>query len=188
MQIPKNHPQLGRWVARQRSLYRTIDHTDAKAAVASTSIERTGCRIKFSSNRDEEGQIYRDGTKKRKRYGDFTKQGSKSPLSLTTESPSSTLTKERIQALNEIGFEWTSTVKGTAFNNAWEKRYNDLCSYRDQHGHCNVPKNYPCDKALGTWVRNQRAQYWSMKKGERSPMTSERVNLLEAVGFKWKLR
>ena len=67
---------------------------------------------------------------------------------------------------------------------------------KEKMGHCNVPKNYQLNKALGCWVRNQRCQYWmrvkensaTSSKKKTSPMNSQRVKLLEDIGFKWKLR
>mmetsp|Transcript_10057 Transcript_10057/g.12693 ORF Transcript_10057/g.12693 Transcript_10057/m.12693 type:complete len:211 (-) Transcript_10057:263-895(-) len=169
LRIPKSNPQLGRWVARQRSLYRSISATKDINAHRKNKRKRNSA----VNNKNSPGD---------------NKRETSSESSLPSTPDSLTLTGERIRQLNEIGFEWISTVKGTAYNNTWGKRYDDLCSYRDKHGNCNVPKNYPYDRALGVWVRNQRSQYWSMKKGKKSPMTLKRVGLLEGAGFQWKLR
>ena len=45
----------------------------------------------------------------------------------------STLTAERIQALEKIGFCWDVRMSG------WFARFNDLKTYVSAHGHANVP-------------------------------------------------
>jgi len=82
------------------------------------------------------------------------------------------LTAEQIQALDQIGFVWSIR----AANLSWEQRFADLCAYRAEHGHCNVPRSYG---ALGLWVNNQRREY------RTSTMTQERVCKLESTGFSW---
>jgi len=138
LNIPKNHPLLGRWVARQRELYRK----------------------RRNDNGDNDDEITNNNS----------------------------LTEERIQQLENIGLEWISNLKGSACNKSWEKHYQNLSLYKENHGHCNVPKNWKDNKELGSWVRNQRAQYWSMKISKKGPMTRKRVLALEHIGFQWKLR
>lgn len=67
----------------------------------------------------------------------------------------------------------------------WELRYNELVVFINQNSHCNVPRSYPPNKALGKWVNCQRTQYARMISGKPSQLTSERVKKLEDVGFKW---
>jgi hypothetical protein len=97
------------------------------------------------------------------------------------------LSQDKIDALNEIGFSWTSTLKH-APNVSWEAKLNDLKAYKDRTGNTNVPKNYKDDKELASWTRNQRAQYMAKKRGKKSPMTDERIARLEEIGFEWKLK
>ncbi len=35
----------------------------------------------------------------------------------------------------------------------------ELLTFRDTHGHCNVPQKYPENPALGAWVAQQRRRY-----------------------------
>jgi len=46
------------------------------------------------------------------------------------------LTEERARLLEKIGFEWFAG-KGT-----WEERFEQLCIYRQVHGHCRVPARW----------------------------------------------
>jgi len=59
--------------------------------------------------------------------------------------------KDRIVALEEIGFQWSIYD-----SNHWWKRYFELKAFREQHGHCNVPHLYEKNKLLGSWVNTQR--------------------------------
>ena len=66
-------------------------------------------------------------------------------------------------------------------------RYDELIAFKQQHGHCNVPKKYSANKLLGQWVSNQRTQYRFKCKGEASSMTADRQADLEKIGFQWNL-
>ena len=104
---------------------------------------------------------------KRSRRGDFF--GKKS-----------TLTLERIQALNEIRFCWSP------HDTAWSDRLAELGEYKKKHGHSNVPAEYKHNKKLACWVKVQRRQFKLWKRvGQSSTMTEKREALLEAMGFKW---
>jgi len=112
---------------------------------------------------------------------------------------STSLTEERVQLLNELGFEWTrtrssksseqQTLSGreSSINNnnmkmsrseLWNLRYNELLLYKEEHGNCRVPISYP---KLGSWVSVQRVQY---KKGK---LSEERTEKLNEIGFEWSV-
>uniref|UniRef100_A0A7S2Y8D8 Helicase-associated domain-containing protein n=1 Tax=Entomoneis paludosa TaxID=265537 RepID=A0A7S2Y8D8_9STRA len=101
---------------------------------------------------------------------------------LMKEGKSSTMTEDRVQALEEIGFIWDS--QGAA----WSERLEELRSYRGQFGHCNVPSNYSENPQLATWVKCQRRQYKLYQEQKPSNMTAERITELGALGFEWELR
>lgn len=92
------------------------------------------------------------------------------------------LDETKISALESIGFTWAK-LKGTTL---WEQRYQELCRYRQEHGHCSVPTKYKIDATLGRWVSTQRKQYKDMKENKRSLMTEQRFEKLEAIGFCWE--
>ena len=62
--------------------------------------------------------------------------------------------------------------------NRWEQRLGELRAYREDHGHCDVPLDYP---KLGVWVLNQRDTYHF----ERAAMSQDRIEALETLGFNW---
>lgn len=68
--------------------------------------------------------------------------------------------------------------------------FSRLVAFRDLHGHCLVPNRYPSDPSLGSWVSTQRRQYKALISGscESTPMTPERAQKLERVGFVWAAR
>jgi hypothetical protein len=77
------------------------------------------------------------------------------------------LSQERIARLEAIGFCWNT------IDAAWEKMFALLVTYKESHGHCNVPQR----SILGHWCSTQR-----QNKDWLSP---ERIAKLEAEGFSW---
>lgn len=99
------------------------------------------------------------------------------------------LTKERINALESIGFRWRlAAPRFVPPRVSWEDRFKELKRYKAQHGDCNVPKRYPLDPSLGMWVDRQRVQYRFYVKGEQSGMTRSRALALKEIGFQWTIR
>ena len=90
----------------------------------------------------------------------------------------SSLTLERIQLLNEVGFRWRGSQRPDA---NWCKQFEELQKYREKHGDCNVPAFYVENPSLRHWVRNQRKCY----KKKPSIKTREQIQLLNTVGFRW---
>jgi hypothetical protein len=46
----------------------------------------------------------------------------------------------------------------------WDFMFNRLLKFREEHGHCLVPKRYAKDQKLGTWVETQRVQYKRLER------------------------
>ena len=92
----------------------------------------------------------------------------------------SPMTQARIYQLNSIGFDWGTAMIG------WEVHFQKLVQFKESHGHCRVPRNYTADDVnLGNWVSSQRQEYLSLREGQHSTMTQERIDALEKVGFDW---
>jgi len=94
------------------------------------------------------------------------------------------LTPERIQDLNKLGFTWALRESHVS----WEDRYEELKQFKDTNGHSNVPKQYPKNPALGYWVNEQRSQYRRFVDKKTSYMTEDKVQALKKIGFKWSMR
>ncbi len=101
---------------------------------------------------------------------------------LKAEGKPSTMTDERIVALEQVGFVWDS------HGAAWLERWQELVHYQQEYGNANVPSNHPQNPQLATWVKCQRRQYKLFWDGKPSNMNLERIQRLESVGFEWELR
>jgi hypothetical protein len=101
---------------------------------------------------------------------------------LTQEDKPSTMTEDRIQALNALGFVWNSHEA------IWEERCTELNAFKLVNGHCNVPSLFVTNQKLATWVKCQRRQYKLFVAQKQSNMTTERAARLHQFGFVWELR
>ncbi len=84
-----------------------------------------------------------------------------------------TLDNQRINRLKEIGFILDPR------RSLWNELYDELSNFKNKHGHCNVPKEYPENKRLGGWVANQRT------KNSKNKLASDRIDKLNQLGFSW---
>jgi len=89
----------------------------------------------------------------------------------------SLVSQKRIQLLNDIGFVWDQIEE------QWMRRYNELKSYREKQGNPAGTHN-----GLGSWVKYQRMLSVRFLRGEDSPMTQERLQLLRDIGFVWEVK
>lgn len=100
---------------------------------------------------------------------------------LRQDNRQSTMTTDRLELLNSVGFVWDSHDVN------WREKLDSLMTFRQEHGHCNVPSNYR-NKKLATWIKCQRRQYKLYWDGKPSAMSPERILELEKVGFEWEIR
>ena len=82
------------------------------------------------------------------------------------------LAADKIKRLSELGFVWGADQQ------FWEDRYQELTTYRQEHGDCSVPYNWG-NKQLAAWVRNQR----TLKKGGK--LYADKIKRLDELGFVW---
>jgi len=100
---------------------------------------------------------------------------------LRQDNRQSTMTAERLEMLNSVGFVWDSHDVN------WREKLDSLMLFRQEYGNCNVPSNFR-NKKLATWVKCQRRQYKLYWDGKPSAMSPERIMELEKVGFEWEIR
>jgi len=94
----------------------------------------------------------------------------------------STLTEEQISVLESVRFAFT-----TRGEEHWQKNYDKLKEYKTDHGHVLVPRQ--CEiPGLGDWVTSQRQQYQEYTKGRPTPLTKQRKELLDEIGFQFRIR
>jgi hypothetical protein len=93
------------------------------------------------------------------------------------------LSPERAGRLEDLGFEWVGTrALRAARASSWEVLYRRLLDYRNRHGNCDVPARFPDDPALGRWIAAQRTLRRS------GVLQSDRQRLLDSIGFSWTVR
>ena len=97
-------------------------------------------------------------------------------------TPEFKLTQERIEKLTQIGFKWK-------LRKTYDDHMQDLQKFKDEHGHCEVPKKYPRNQVLANWCDARRRDYSSLKRGKKSHgrLPPDLIEKLNKMGFKWKL-
>ena len=103
---------------------------------------------------------------------------------------STPLTMERMQLMEELGFIWGYNFKQSEMsqtpqnqirlNEIWSNHLQDLREYRTLHGHIRVPRK---SGPLGEWARCQRRYNRLNEQGQSTPLTAERKQLLDEMGF-----
>ncbi len=94
-----------------------------------------------------------------------------------------TMSPERSERLTAIGFQWLDKTRHPRVRaENWEAMFAHLLEYQREHGHTNVPRNFPGVEGLARWVRRQR------KDGASGKLSAGRRERLEAVDFQWRVR
>jgi hypothetical protein len=102
------------------------------------------------------------------------------------EGRTSTMTQEKVDQLNDIGFVWS--VRGPKVQVDWNIRFQQLLDFqRENDGSCLVPYNCVENPALGKWVEKQRSQYKYFIDGKPAQITADRIEALNRIGFVWSL-
>lgn len=102
---------------------------------------------------------------------------------LMQEGKRSSMTQERVEILERVGFVWSKNLSQPS----WDNKFRELLEYKEIHGDCLVPTKFSSNPSLGRWVSTQRAHYKLMKEGGKTSMTEERFRRLESIGFVWRL-
>lgn len=90
----------------------------------------------------------------------------------------SSLTDERLVALSSLGFEFNRTE---VLDKTWNTQYQELKRFQEDNGHQCIPSK----SQLWRWMDTQRIAYRNWKRGNYSPMTEERIRLLNEIEFIW---
>eukprot|EP01082_Thalassiosira_pseudonana_P001770 g1723.t1 g1723 contig10:2667584-2669463(+) len=89
-----------------------------------------------------------------------------------------TLTKGRIERLENLGFQWNLT--GSTPRMSWEGRFQECMDYYEEHNKW-PPHSHG---TLGEWVHKQRCKW-----AKRDPVFMEKqYPRLQAIGFLWKVK
>lgn len=100
------------------------------------------------------------------------------------EGTTSTLTMQRIQKLNDVGFKWEKKMHKTY---TFEERLAQLKNFKENHGHCKVPRHQTGLDGLDSWTQGIRAKRKAMLKGDQTNLTEEQVQTLDEMGFLWEV-
>ncbi len=184
--VPKDwrkNPQLGAWTSKQRASYLRGGMEPERAR----RLEELGfdwhCRAHKWEKRFAELQDFH------RRFGHCNvphKWEENSQLATwaykqRAKHLAGRLSEDRRMRLSELGFEWARGNYFVTLNEgSWEQRFRELQDFHRRFGHCNVPKAWPTNRQLGTWVHKQRARYL------RGRLQPDRTCRLEELGFEWQ--
>eukprot|EP00550_Attheya_septentrionalis_P004429 CAMPEP_0198283158 /NCGR_PEP_ID=MMETSP1449-20131203/2828_1 /TAXON_ID=420275 /ORGANISM="Attheya septentrionalis, Strain CCMP2084" /LENGTH=1129 /DNA_ID=CAMNT_0043979683 /DNA_START=92 /DNA_END=3481 /DNA_ORIENTATION=+ len=178
--------KLGKWVETQRYEYTKLQRTTAAQeskpeAIGESSTSHMAMPLNADPSQDDQEKSLRPVTVR--------------------------LTEERLRRLKSINFEWKVKNKMKRYyDRQWDEMFQSLLKYKEENGSCLVPKRYPPDMKLGTWVHTQRIQYRKLVSGagaaskyegdeeqcEESEtsfrLTDDRRKRLEDIGFVWSVR
>ncbi|KAL7552998.1 hypothetical protein ACHAWF_016242 [Thalassiosira exigua] len=98
------------------------------------------------------------------------------------------LTPRRIMHLNLMGFVWN--MRPDWGQKTFDGHLNDLQSFKDRHGHCDVPRVLKEDMALARWCHMIRQSYKAIGRGENPAykLSEEQIERLVAMGFRLKVK
>mmetsp|Transcript_33423 Transcript_33423/g.49829 ORF Transcript_33423/g.49829 Transcript_33423/m.49829 type:complete len:357 (-) Transcript_33423:642-1712(-) len=205
--VPKRYapnPTLGNWVNKQRQQYRLRKQTGKSTLTPKRIHVLDAVGFEWTPNpggaahersdqvwianwellkqfKERHGHCRVPSSTKLGRWTVLQRMNYKSQLQSEQGSTSgSRLTKQRIDMLNSLEFEWSSK-----WDDIWNKRISQLIEFRDIHGHCVVPIHYRENLQLANWVSTQRKNYRRRAKGKKCALTEDRIRQLDELGFVW---
>ena len=92
------------------------------------------------------------------------------------------LSKRQMELLKKNNFRFGQRLPDRR-QVSWDERYRDLVTFKEQHGHANVPQLEP--GGLGQWIHKQRKYY---RDNDIKNLSQERIDKLEKIGLQWRLR
>jgi hypothetical protein len=81
------------------------------------------------------------------------------------------LTSLQKRRLEKLGFVWAVR------ESHWAQRFAELVAFKKQHGHCEVPRDWPKNPRLRGWVFRQRYR--------KDTLSAERIKKLNRLDFRW---
>jgi len=96
------------------------------------------------------------------------------------QKPKMKLSDEKTQRLNDAGFKWS----------LFDKRFNDLMSFKAKYGHCDVSRRTGENASLGKWCSEIRSSYKKIQNNQKPKMklSDEKIQRLNDAGFKWSFQ
>ncbi|MBT8460602.1 MAG: Helicase associated domain protein [Boseongicola sp.] len=162
-------PELARWVPRQRGQRETL------SAEKMELLNALG--FDWGPERTAWERMFAELVRYKEAHGDCNvpaQWSENQPLAswvITQRGGRDKLPKDRRERLDALGFDWDPRAT------LWERKYEELMRYKDVHGDCNVPADWPESTQLAHWVTTQRTK--------RDMLSEDRTTRLNALGFEW---
>lgn len=90
----------------------------------------------------------------------------------------SSLSDERKALLEKVDFQWD------AHDAKWVARYHELAEHVAINGKGSLP-SLKSNRLLRYWCNRQKTYYRKLQNGESVPLTTERIEMLDELGFPW---
>jgi hypothetical protein len=169
-------PELGQWVMTQRVSYirneiseERINHLESIGFVWGVfDVKWMGMYQKLVTYKKEY-----NSTRVPAKYKEDPKLGNWVVVNQRKHNNHTTLSVERINRLESIGFFWNP------LDAQWMEMDQKLVAYKKQHRSTYVPQYYMKDPQLGKWVYLQRYIY------RENNLTEKRMERLNSVDFAW---
>lgn len=163
----RSNPKLQHWVSQQRKEYQRYKQKDKSTMTPQRIVELAIHGFNFEAKKkltwDERAVQWLEY---RSRTGGDPKRYSSDGLGkwvldqrkkhkMLKDGAKTNLTEDQVQKLTGWGFSWEHKIKVAsvvAERKPWDYRFQQLISFKEQHGHTAVPQSTP---ELGHWVRSQ---------------------------------
>mmetsp|Transcript_8014 Transcript_8014/g.14466 ORF Transcript_8014/g.14466 Transcript_8014/m.14466 type:complete len:855 (+) Transcript_8014:145-2709(+) len=100
-----------------------------------------------------------------------------------------------ITKMNEVGFDWAPMKsdgfskmllerQSKHFNDLWHTHYEELQKFHHKNGHCYISRNGE-EEVLASWIHVQRKHKRNRDQGKKTPLTDERIKLLNDIEIDW---
>jgi len=197
----KDHPQLFKWLQRQRRQYKlkqvgklSILSEERVAALMELGVvlesNTEGKAMTPWDRMYEELQAYHDKHGHSNIPRDYAANRPlahwtarmKQQLKLAQQGKVTRLSDERVAKLKSLDL-LTNSSKMTELR--WAHRVAEFKCYVEEHGNGSVPKRYSENPGMAAWVMSQRRNRWLMAKGKPSHLTPEKIAELDQLSFDW---
>jgi hypothetical protein len=95
------------------------------------------------------------------------------------------LNKKKRKCLENKGTE--KKRKRKSRKKGFAERLEELKAFKEEHGHCNVPRSADGYRSLYDWGVRTKALYWNICQGHKpdSLLSKEQIRDLDGIGFQW---
>jgi len=91
------------------------------------------------------------------------------------------MTEERMRLLEEEDFIWNP------IEYMWESKFEELCTFAALNGHAAIfRKSKGIYDPLARWAETQRENYRKYQNGQKTSLTEDKINRLNAINFVWE--